>query len=189
MVARLLPMAADIANNMKEDAMNQNLLRRVVTGHDGDGRAVVTNDAMLSPLPSPTGDAAFTLVWTTASTPADNNDATDGRERAVGLSLPGGTVLRVVDLLPGRRSAMHRTNSLDYGFVLSGTIELELDDGNITLIEAGAVIIQRGTIHAWRNPSQDITVRVAFVLIDANPANVDGKPLPPIMPEPIRSKT
>ena len=77
---------------------------------------------------------------------------------------------------------MHRTNSLDYGIVLSGSIELELDDGAVTLIEEGSIIIQRGTIHAWRNPSADTPVRVAFVLLDAIPVTVDGTPLPDILP-------
>ena len=162
--------------------MSQSSLRRIVTGHDAAGRAVVTSDALLAPLPSASGDAAFTLVWTTAGLPVDNDDSTDGRNRAVGLTLPGGTVLRIVDLLPGRRSAMHRTNSLDYGIVMSGVIELELDEGAITRVEAGSVIVQRGTIHAWRNPSADTPVRVAFVLIDAKPASVDGEPLPAILP-------
>jgi quercetin dioxygenase-like cupin family protein len=168
--------------------MSQPPLRRVVTGHNDSGRAVVTDDALLTPLPSPNGDAAFTLVWTTTGLPVDNDDATDGRDRTVGLSLQNGTVLRIVDLLPGKRSAMHRTNSIDYGIVISGVIELELDDGAITRVEAGAVIVQRGTIHAWRNPSLDTPVRVAFVLIDATPATVCGAPLLAIMPNAAHAK-
>jgi quercetin dioxygenase-like cupin family protein len=162
--------------------MNLNPLRRVVTGHDADGQAVVIDDRLFEPAPIASGDAAFTLVWTTSGTPVDNDDASDGRDRQVGLSLPGGTVLRVVDMLPGRRSAMHRTNTLDYGFVISGVIELELDHGAVTRLEPGAVIVQRGTIHAWRNPSADTPARVAFVLLDAKPATVRGEPLPAILP-------
>ena len=169
--------------------MNLNPLRRVVTGHDAAGRAVVTHDALLAPLPIPSGDAAFTLLWATATLPVDNDDATDGRDREVGLTLPGGTVLRIVDLLPGRRSALHRTSSLDYGIVMSGVIELELDDGAVTRLEAGAVIIQRGTIHAWRNPSADTAARIAFVLIDATPATVRGAALPVILPGPASART
>lgn len=168
--------------------MELNPFRRVVTGHDAQGRAVVTDDALLTPSPSPSGVAAFTLVWTTATSPVDHDDATDGRDRTVGLTLPGGTVLRVVDMLPGRRSTLHRTNSLDYGIVLSGTVELELDDGAVTRLEAGAIVVQRGTIHAWRNPSTDTPVRLAFVLVDAMPANVGGAPLPEIMPGPTHAK-
>jgi quercetin dioxygenase-like cupin family protein len=167
--------------------MSQNTVRRVVTGHDATGRAVVTHDTRLTGRPIPTGDS--TLVWTTVDLPVDNDATADGRDREVGLSLPGGTVLRVLDMLPGRRSAMHRTNSLDYGIVLSGTAELELDDGAVTRVEAGDVVVQRGTIHAWRNPSTDTVVRIAFVLIDATPATVGGAPLPEIMPGPARAKT
>lgn len=157
-------------------------IRRIVTGHDAAGRAVVTADSVLDGVPIPNGQAVFTLVWTTATAPVDNDDVTDGRDRRTGLTLPGGSVLRVVDLLPGTRSAMHRTNSLDYGIVLSGSVELELDDGAVTPIEAGSVIIQRGTIHAWRNPSVDTPARVAFVLLDAAPATVGGAPLPAVLP-------
>ena len=162
--------------------MSTTPIRRIVTGHNVAGRAVVIADTVLDATRSPNGDALFTLVWTTATAPVDNDDPADGCDRAVGLTLPGGSVLRVVELLPGKRSAMHRTNSLDYGIVLSGAIELELDEGVVTLIDAGSIVIQRGTIHAWRNPSANIPARVAFVLLDATPATVDGEPLPDITP-------
>ena len=162
--------------------MRANPLRRVVTGHDAAGRAVLTHDTLLTPNGGPSGVAEFTLVWTTPTMPVDNDDATDGRDRQVGLSMPGGTVLRVVDMLPGQRSSMHRTSTLDYGIVMSGVIDLELDDGVLTRLEPGSVIVQRGTVHAWINPSPDTVARVAFVLVDAKPATVGGEPLPPIMP-------
>lgn len=162
--------------------MSTTPLRRIVTGHNADGRAVVIADTVLDGTPSPSGDALFTLVWTTATAPVDNDDPADGRDRVVGLTLRGGSVLRVVELMPGKRSAMHRTNSLDYGIVLSGAIELELDDDGVTLIEAGSIVIQRGTIHAWRNPSANTPARVAFVLLDATPATIGGAPLPQLSP-------
>lgn len=157
-------------------------VRRVVTGHDAAGKAVVVSDSLIEGRSNPTGSSRLTLLWTTPGAPVDNEDPTDGRERTVGLTLPGGSVLRTVDLLPGKSAPMHRTSSLDYGIVISGAIELLLDDGAATLVEAGGVIIQRGTIHGWRNPSQDETARVAFVLLDAIPVNVDGVPLPDIHP-------
>lgn len=164
-------------------------VRRVVTGHDAQGRAVVIADDTLSSVSSPAGTTHLTLVWTTATSPVDNDDATDGRDRAVDLTLPGGSVIRMVDMAPGSRSAMHRTSSLDYGIVLFGTIELELDNGAITRVEAGEVVIQRGTVHAWRNPSTDMAVRIAFVLLDANPATVNGEMLPDISLRPGPSKS
>lgn len=157
-------------------------IRRVVTGHDDAGRAVVIDDATFEPVPTPAGTSALTLLWTTSSSPVDNDDATDGRDRQVGLTLPGGSVLRFVDMLPGTRAPMHRTDSLDYGIVISGSIELVLDDGASTPLSPGDVIVQRGTIHSWYNPSADVTARVAFVLLDATSATVDGEPLPAILP-------
>jgi quercetin dioxygenase-like cupin family protein len=162
--------------------MSGTKIRRVVTGHDTVGKAVVTSDILLGGAPNPASTSLLTLIWTTATAPVDNDDATDGRDRAVGLTLPGGSVLRVVELLPGTRAPMHRTNSLDYGIVLLGEIELLLDDGAVTLVGAGSIIIQRGAIHGWRNPSADTPVRVAFVLLDATPATVNGVPLPDISP-------
>lgn len=157
-------------------------VRRVVTGHDDAGKAVVISDATFDSVPNPARTANFTLIWTSNGAPVDNDDATDGRERDVDLVLPGGSVIRVGDLLPGTTAPMHRTSSLDYGIVISGAIELLLDDGSSTLVEQGGIIVQRGTNHSWRNPSADVTARVAFVLLDAKPATVNGVPLEDIHP-------
>ncbi|MBL0966797.1 cupin domain-containing protein [Blastomonas sp. UPD001] len=156
-------------------------VRRIVTGHDEAGRAVFTADDLLPVTPIPSGDAAFSLIWTTASVPADNNDDSDGRSRDAGLTLHQGSVIRIVDMLPGGVSPFHRSSSIDYGIVLSGAVELELDDGAVTTAHAGDIIVQRGTIHLWRNPSASENCRIAFVLIEAAPRIVDGKPLPDIM--------
>jgi quercetin dioxygenase-like cupin family protein len=72
---------------------------------------------------------------------------------------------------------MHRTVSIDYGFVLEGQIVLELDSGEERTVPQGGVVIQRGTNHAWVNRTQD-WVRVAFVLLDAEPLNIAGKSIP-----------
>lgn len=158
-------------------------VRRVVTGHNEAGKAVVISDETFASIPNPKGTALFTLVWTSAQCPVDNDDAADGRERDVDLTLPGGSVIRVVDMLPLTTAPMHRTNSLDYGIVISGAIELILDDGCTVLVEQGGIVVQRGTIHSWRNLSADTTARVAFVLIDAKPATAGGLPLPEIHPK------
>ena len=157
-------------------------VRRIVTGHDATGDAVFVDDNLLEGRMNPVGSTKMTLVWTTSGSPVDNDDATDGGRREVDLTNPGGTVIRVVDLLPGRSSPMHRTSSLDYGVVISGQIQLVLDNDAVTLVEAGEIVIQRGTIHAWRNPSSDTIARMMFVLLDAKPVTVDGNPLPDIHP-------
>lgn len=156
-------------------------VRRIVTGHDDAGRAVFTADDLLPVNPIPSGDAAFSLIWTTATVPADNNDDTDGRSRDAGLTLHQGSVIRIVDMLPGGISPFHRSSSIDYGIVLSGAVELELDHGAVTTARAGDIIVQRGTIHLWRNPSATEACRIAFVLIEASPRIVDGKPLADVM--------
>ena len=153
-------------------------VRRVVTGHDAEGRAIIKSDDSFPVVEIPSGDAAFCLVWTTETVPADNNDETDGRAREAGLTLNAGSVIRIVDMLPGRASPMHRTNSIDYGIILSGEIELEVDDGAKTLIGPGGIIVQRGTNHLWRNPSDHVPCRIAFVLIEAPAYIHDGEPLP-----------
>lgn len=156
--------------------------RRVVTGHDADGQAVIRSDERFPLMPIPVGGADFALIWTTAEVPADNNDETDGRDRDAALTLKGGSVIRVADLLPGCVSPMHRTSSIDYGIVLSGTVELELDDGSRTLLGPGDIVVQRGTMHLWRNPSQTEKCRIVWVLIEAGPYFHDGRSLEDVHP-------
>ncbi len=151
-------------------------IQRVVTGHDPAGRAVFKSEDVTPTKLIPSGDASFLLIWTTETVPADNNDETDGRLRDAGLTLNQGSVIRIVDMLPGKESPMHRTNSIDYGIVLKGEIELELEDGAKRTVCEGGIIIQRGTNHLWRNVTAEPT-RIAFILIEA-PAYVhDGVPL------------
>ena len=156
-------------------------IRRVVTGHDNQGEAIFTSDNQYETLIIPSGDAAMAIIWTATSVPADLNDETDGRERDAGTTLKGGSVIRVVDMLPNASSPMHRTSSIDYGIVMSGKIELELDNNVFKTMEAGDIIIQRGTIHKWRNPSSDEICRIIFVLTEAKPYVFEGKPLEDFM--------
>ena len=83
-------------------------VRRVVTGHDTAGLAIISADAQFPVEPIAIGGADFALIWTTATVPADNNDETDGRTRDAGLTINQGSVIRIVDLWPGSVSPMHR---------------------------------------------------------------------------------
>ena len=76
----------------------------------------------------------------------------------------------LVEALEPDNPGMHATDSVDYGIVLSGELELELDEGATTTVRPGTVVIQRGTRHAWRNRTAE-PARVAFVLIGATPAS------------------
>lgn len=159
-------------------------IQRVVTGHDENGRACFKSEDFREPMPVPTGDADFLLLWTTETVPADNNDETDGRERDVGTTLKGGSAFRIVDMLPGGESPFHRTNSIDYGIVLEGEIELELEDGRKKTVGKHGVIVQRGTNHLWRNTTNR-KCRIAFILIEAPSYLHNGVPLDEAKPEQV----
>lgn len=151
-------------------------VRRLVTSHDENGKARFSQDSELPSVEVATGDALFSLVWTTATVPADNMDETDGAQREAGTTLKGGSVLRVVDFKPGACSPMHRSNSIDYGIVLEGELSLELDSGEVKVIRKGDIVIQRGTNHRWiAHP--ELWSRMAFILIEAPPVVIGGKPL------------
>lgn len=151
--------------------------KRLVTRHDSEGLARFGTVGEIEPTPIPTGDALFALVWTTATVPADNMDETDGAKRDAGTTLHGGSVIRIVDFRPGARSPMHRSNSIDYGIVLEGELTLELDSGDAEVIRQGDIVVQRGTNHRWIAHSEQWS-RMAFILIEAPPVEVNGKPLP-----------
>lgn len=162
-------------------------VQRVVTGHDANGRACFRSDDVSPTRLIPTGDASFLLLWTTPTVPADNNDETDGRDRDVGTTLAGGSAFRIVDMLPGQQSPMHRTNSIDYGIVMKGEIELELDDGCRKTVREGGVIVQRGTNHLWRNTTDEVC-RIAFILIEAPAYRHNGVPLDEAKPEQVDAR-
>jgi len=150
-------------------------LRRVVTGHDTNGRAVVKIDEISTNLVSARPGSTACVVWTTESFPVDNTGAADEGLRKTGTTLGNGTVLRVVEFAPGVAPRVHRTNSIDYAVVISGEIDMELDN-SVVHLKAGDVLVQRGTIHNWVNRGNAPCV-IAFVLIDAKPVEVGGKVL------------
>jgi quercetin dioxygenase-like cupin family protein len=158
-----------------------NKIRRVVTGHSENGKATFVSDNQFETSIIPSGDAAMATIWTTTTVPADLNDETDGRNRDAGTTLKGGSVIRVVDMLPNASSPMHRTNSIDYGIILSGTIELELENHEIKTLSQGDIIVQRGTIHKWRNPSDTKVCRIVFILTEAKPFQFNGQSLKEVM--------
>ena len=159
-------------------------VQRVVTGHDAKGRAIFKSEDVSPTKMIPSGDASFLKIWATETVPADLNDERDGRDLPTGLTLEGGSVIRIVDMLPGKESPMHRTNSVDYGIILKGEIELELDDGAKRTVREGGIIIQRGTNHLWRNTTNQ-PCRIAFILIEAPAYLHDGKPLDEMKPEDV----
>ena len=150
-------------------------VRRVVTEHDANGRAVVKIDEVSKNLVSSRPGQIGCVVWTTEGFPVDNTSDAEGGMPQVGTTLDNGTVFRVVEFAPGVAPRVHRTDSIDYAVVMSGEIDMELD-GTVVHLKANDVLVQRGTIHNWINRGTEPCV-IAFVLIDARPVEVGGKVL------------
>lgn len=147
-----------------------------ITGHDSSGTTRIQEHRPAKWQPVDSNGMAFCPAFTTSQFPVQMNnniDITTHDERVssgkLGIVNPKGTVLRFVDFAPGFESMMHRTRSLDFGIVVEGSIELILDSGEKQILQRGDCCIQRGTNHAWRNPSADAWARVAYVLQDSEP--------------------
>jgi hypothetical protein len=168
-------------------------VRRVVTGHDATGKAIAVIDGP-TPHKSvrPEGAILYNL-WITDETPALVDDSKDSADRTIGIAPPrNGSIVRVLDLPPTgdvskipldamqnhlgpdhfspkakrpRHPSMHRTRTIDYAIILSGEVDMLLDDSEVHL-KAGDILVQQATNHAWVNRSKDVC-RICFVLIDA----------------------
>jgi len=145
--------------------------RRIVTGHDAAGRAVFVADGQTPNVwEAPDGGPVYEL-WNHVGMPDNSGALVDPILGPVSFPPPArGSVLRIVDFAPraeGDLVHMHRTASLDYCYIIDGSIVAIVDDDERTM-NAGDVLIQRGTNHGWRNES-DASCKVLFVLIDAEP--------------------
>lgn len=177
-------------------------VRRVVTGHTPEGKSTFIMDSParnVMEMKSMPG-LALTDLWETTSAPARNEGAADAAARPVRLEPPPrGTILRIVEFPPDSawrggadaREAfesiqaghardqsssdpmMHRTNTVDYLIILRGEIFAILDTGE-TLLRAGDVMIQRGTIHSWSVRGTEPCV-LAAILVSADPIGKAGK--------------
>jgi quercetin dioxygenase-like cupin family protein len=150
-------------------------VRRVITGHDATGRAVVKIDEVSKNVRVGRPGAMVCNIWTTDVAPANNDGAADEGLRPVGTTLENGTIFRILEFAPGLAARNHRTDSIDYIVVMSGEIDMELDDSRVHL-KAGDVMVQRGTIHNWVNNGTAPCV-LAVILVDAKPVEVAGQVL------------
>jgi len=150
-------------------------VRRVVTGHDDDGQAVILIDEICKNVVSRRERHHSCVVWSTTSFPVENSGSEDESLRKVAAPGPQGTVFRINQYEPGVAPRNHRTDSIDYAIVLSGQIDMEIDGASVHL-EAGDVLVQRGTIHNWVNNGPEPCV-IAFILIAAKPVQRGEKTL------------
>ncbi len=167
-------------------------VRRVVTKIDASGKAVVMLDGQVQ-LTSFRSPNPASEMWVTESSPPDFSWTADRGKTKVGLVPPkNGTIFRIVEFvpttlkietmdintmmkvvgdhapakgLPPRHPMMHRTRSVDYAIIMSGEIDMLMDEGEVHL-KAGDVVVQQATNHAWVNRSGR-PCRVAFILMDS----------------------
>jgi quercetin dioxygenase-like cupin family protein len=155
-------------------------VRRVVTGHDATGKAVIWKDDFSANQFRPVDKIVVSLMWLTDETPFDFTRSEDMGERKVGTAPPaGGTRFAVLEIEPGNEfHGLHRTDSVDYVICLAGEIDMHLDE-SVVKLAAGDVLIQRGTHHAWVNCGA-VPARLAVILVDGKPkraGSVSGKQL------------
>ena len=151
-------------------------IRRVVTGHDEQGRAKVLIDEQVTNTFSHRAGAEVSVLWSSEGFPVNNDGDEDPSAKKIGTFIDNGSVFRIVAFAPGVAPRNHRTDSIDYAVVMSGEIDMVLDIGTVHL-KAGDVLVQRGTIHDWVN-NGSVPCVIAFTLISAKPVIAGGKPLP-----------
>lgn len=148
--------------------------RRIVTGHDASGKSVIVCDgtpAQHHPMRGPAVGADFFEMWSTPEAVPELTSV-EGREpaeREFTIMPVSGHLFRIIDIYPphagGKRTVMHRTQTLDYVVCIEGEVVLILDDSEVTLKKSD-VVVQRGTDHAWENRSERLA-RLAFFHISA----------------------
>jgi len=150
--------------------------RRIVTGHDDQGNAVVLKDGRIPCEPTPV-KCNFAVLWETDQFPASiSGDADPIDNKTQSLANDKGVVLRVVDIPPNTETLFHRTVSLDFGILFEGQLDCRLDNGVVVHMKPGDVCVQRGTIHGWTNPGST-PARIYFVLIAAEPVKIGDQVL------------
>jgi mannose-6-phosphate isomerase-like protein (cupin superfamily) len=154
-------------------------VRRVVTGHDANGKSVVWIDGHATNHKYPNEKMISTLLWCTEGSPADFMADEDAGARIIGTAPPPqGTRFMHSELQPGQAHEwphLHRTDTIDYKVIISGEVTMYLDNSKVTL-RAGDVVISRGTNHAWVNEGS-VPCRSVTILVDGKPkraASVSG---------------
>jgi quercetin dioxygenase-like cupin family protein len=140
-------------------------IRRVVTDHDADGKAIVSFDAVMDNVTNLRSGNLNSVLWVTDETPAAIEGGDDPAYMSIDIEPPEqGSIFRVIELAPGKEAYMHRTDTIDYAIVLAGECVMELDDDAEVTLRTGDVLVQRATWHGWANRS-DAPCQIAFILI------------------------
>ena len=168
-------------------------VRRIVTGHTADGRAIVVSDENVPGIPIGTLGASATLLWG-RDDPGHFPDDGSPQQMAAAFPPPGGCAVAIISLAPDGddfhqfvhgvlapwadpdEPGMHRTATLDYDFVLEGKVGLELDDGVEVELGPGDLVVQNGTRHRWHNRGETVA-RYLAVTVGAENDVEGGRPV------------
>ncbi len=141
--------------------------RLLITGVDAEGRScAVGDDAVTLQAAAGVEGILFSVLYSTPSLPSIST----GGGRVAGLLdlvVPAGAMRwAVIDYAPGAEFSMHHTDTVDLDVVLSGSVDLILDDGEHPLSSGDSVVVT-GVDHAWRAGSEGC--RLSGVTIGATP--------------------
>jgi quercetin dioxygenase-like cupin family protein len=175
-----------------ENAAGLPLAKNYITTHSPNGKAIFLPESEISSTPTYKGinntKSLYADLHFSPSVPAvldqesSGNDITASvsfiADNVIPTSVPGaGVVFRRTDTPPGGVSPMHRTVTVDYGIILSGRIDFVLESGETRSLKAGDTLVQRATMHQWRNPSETEWCRMVFVMLPSEALVFDGKKL------------
>ncbi|TPG40751.1 cupin domain-containing protein [Flavobacterium pectinovorum] len=149
--------------------------RRVVTGIS-NGKSIIEQDNIVTKVSEHFPGLIISDIWSTDCSPAKFEEKIIENTAFPNTPL-NGSYFRYVQIPPDKdlgivtpvnqpHPLMHQTETLDYIMILSGEIYLIVDEGE-TLLQAGDIVIQRGTNHAWSNRSDLPCIQLA-VLLDAS---------------------
>jgi quercetin dioxygenase-like cupin family protein len=140
-------------------------VRRVITAFNENGKSIVKYDDISPHTMETSNEVTVSNIWTTSDYPVPLENEVDLGGVKVPREPPAKhSIFRVVKFDPGNKRDMHITKSVDYAVIMSGTIEMELDDDVIVHLKKGDVLVQQATIHGWRNTGKEPCV-IAFILI------------------------
>jgi quercetin dioxygenase-like cupin family protein len=157
--------------------------KRYVTTHNAQGKSVFSKGLEETLTTYEIPGMKYFEAYKTFQAPIGINDEGDLKavrshaheDKEITFPEPGNTILRYCDWPPGGSAPLHRHETVDFGIVIHGEVEAIMDSGESRLLKAGDCIIQRNTLHAWRNPSKTEWVRVLYVIQGVKPAVINGR--------------
>ncbi len=157
--------------------------KRFISTHDSSGKAVFNKSLPETLQRYEIPGMHYYEAYTTFEAPIKLQDEADIKavhantpnESTISFPKPGSTILRYCDWPPGGAAPLHRHETIDFGIVIFGSIEAFIDSGERRVLGPGDLMVQRNTMHGWRNASTTEWVRVVYVIQGAEPVTVGDK--------------